>query len=89
MTLDGTQKGSDLDIVFSTVCPPSSVTLSALAVCVVGGLIIAVVVSLAVVVLLRRKRITRRRTLRRLRQEREVDASLKTTTSQNWGHILE
>lgn len=58
-------------------CSCSSVTQSALAVCVVGGLIIVVVVSLAIFVLLRRKQIKRRRTLRRLLQEREVDALLK------------
>lgn len=61
--------------------PPRSVTHSALAVCVVGGLIIAVVVALAVAVLLRRKRITRRRTLRRLLQEREVRPSLESQLS--------
>lgn len=62
----------------------SSVTQSALAVCVVGGLIIVVIASLVIFVLLRRKQIKMRRTLRRLLQEREVDALLKLHISNTY-----
>lgn len=61
----------------SPLCSHSSVAQSTLAVCVVGGLLILVMVALATFVSLRRQRITRRRTLRRLLQEKEVEALSK------------
>lgn len=57
---------------------------STLAVAVVGGLLIIVVVALATFVLLRRQRIKRRRTLRRLLQEKEVEALWKLQISNTY-----
>lgn len=63
----------------SPLCSHSTVGQSMLAVFVVGGFLIVVIVALATFVLLRRQQITRRRTLRRLLQEKEVEAFIKSS----------
>lgn len=63
-----------------SICSHRAVLQSTLAVCMVGGLLIVVILSLAIFVLLRRQRITKRRTLRRLLQEREVNAHTYSIT---------